>query len=134
MTDNPETANDAAPAAATLSEYRVYHLARGLKFINYAFLALMVTIVAAVLLGEVLNPDIAGPVVYAVLIAALIAGALGLVHALNGLGAKKVTIVFCIIGMVVTPLNLIILAVVLAKASRQLKQAGYRVGLLGLKQ
>lgn len=69
------------------------------------------------------------PVVMA--LGALIVGVWGIVRLARGFGWGWGMIVLCLLLMIVPLVNLITLLALNSKATRRLREAGYRVGLLG---
>lgn len=67
----------------------------------------------------------------ALVLVALVLAVLGIVRMSRGLGINLILIVLMALGMVVPFLNLIILLVINARATRFLRGHGYAVGLLG---
>lgn len=65
------------------------------------------------------------------MLAALIIGVWGLVRLARGFGWGWGWVIFCLVLMLVPLVNLITLLVLNSKATSRLREAGYRVGLLG---
>ncbi len=117
-----------------LSSYRIFRLTQGVKYINLSFVILLATIVLLVALGDVIGPKIGNPLSVIAMIFILILGSLGLVYSLIGIGSKRTSILLCIIGMFIAPINLAIIIIVLRKSTKLLTESGYKVGLLGVKK
>ena len=64
---------------------------------------------------------------------AIVLAVLGIVRMSRGLGVNLVVIVLMAMGMVVPLVNLVILLVINARATRFLRGHGYQVGLFGAK-
>ena len=138
--NNSDTDNNPEPTKDTphkLSPYQVLRLTQGIRYVNLAFLFLFVAIAVAVALAYLtdgaISPKLANAFFSIVFIFIFILGFVGLVYSLIGIGSRRANIVLCIIGMFLFPINLIIIAGVLRKATIKLTGAGYKVGLLGVK-
>lgn len=66
-------------------------------------------------------------------IVAIVLAVLGIVRMSRGLGIDLVIIVLMALGMVVPLVNLVILVIINARATRFLRDRGYVVGMLGAK-
>jgi hypothetical protein len=65
---------------------------------------------------------------------AIVVAVLGIVRMSRGLGISLILIVLMAMGMVVPFLNLVILLIINARATRFLRDHGYTVGMLGAKK
>lgn len=66
-----------------------------------------------------------------VIIAVLIMGIMGISRLAKGLGYSTIWTIVCLILMFVPLVSLLMLLVLNARATKELKAAGYKVGLLG---
>ncbi len=103
-------------------EPQIEQVASAQKLIIYAILAYFAAAVVRVLLG---------PVGLLVAVAAALTGLLGAYRLCTGLGYAMATRVLLMVLMCVPLVSLIVLLVLNGKATRRLRDAGYRVGLLG---
>ena len=115
---NPDTENASARAEQVCS---------GQRFAVWAILLNLITV------PLLLVPE--GASIRAVLIlVAIVLAVFGIVRMSRGLDISLVLIVLMAMGMVVPFLNLVILLIVNARASRYLRSHGYSVGMLGAKK
>lgn len=103
----------------TLGQIEV--VASGQKLVIYAILFQLVTVAVQMTVGSL-------PVVLALTVLVSI---IGVVRLSAGMGHSIVTRIILAILMLVPPINLITLLVLNSRATRTLRAAGYKVGLLG---
>jgi hypothetical protein len=96
-------------------------VASGQKLVIYAILFQLVTVAVQMTVGSL-------PVVLALTVLVSI---IGVVRLSAGMGHSIVTRIILAILMLVPPINLITLLVLNSRATRTLRAAGYKVGLLG---
>lgn len=93
--------------------------------------------VGAIMLNLITVPLLAFPegafVRAPLVIVAIILAVLGIVRMSRGLGINLVVIVLMAMGMVVPMVNLVILLIINARATRFLRERGFEVGMLGAK-
>lgn len=121
-TSNPYEAPKADVAMPVADEPQTEQVASAQKLIIYAILAYFAAAVVRVLLG---------PVGLLVGVAALLMGLVGAYRLCTGLGYPMAIRVLLMLLMCVPLVSLIVLLVLNGKATRRLRDAGYRVGLLG---
>lgn len=121
-TSNPYEAPKADVAMSVADEPQTEQVASAQKLIIYAILAYFAAAVVRVLLG---------PVGLLVGVAALLMGLVGAYRLCTGLGYPMAIRVLLMLLMCVPLVSLIVLLVLNGKATRRLRDAGYRVGLLG---
>jgi hypothetical protein len=97
-------------------------VAAGQKMIIYAIL---------INIGVVVFQKVAGPIIGLLAITALVLSIWGVFRLSAGLGMSLVAKVVLAVCMCIPLVNLIVLLVLNSKATRALRAAGYRVGLLG---
>lgn len=115
---NPDTENEAARAEQVCS---------GQRFAVWAILLNLITV------PLLLVPQAAS--IRAVLIlVAIVLAVFGIVRMSHGLDISLVLIVLMAMGMVIPFLNLVILLIIIARATRFLRDHGYTVGLMGAKK
>ena len=121
---NPYQSPEAAELDIPDISDALFAVAQGQKLIIYAilinFLGMAVAQVSPVLL-LVVN------------IIALLLSIVGIVKLASGLEFSLLTKILTISSMIVPLINLLVLAALSAKATKMLKQGGYKVGLLGAK-
>ncbi|MDR2112792.1 MAG: hypothetical protein LBQ62_06815 [Candidatus Accumulibacter sp.] len=76
---------------------------------------------------------VTGEFTLAISIVTAILAVVGVVRLTRGLGHSVPVCILCAILMIVPLLNLIVMLILNARATRRLRAAGYRVGLLGAK-
>ena len=120
---------------------RVQGLRSGQKLAIYAILIYLVAIVVQTSLrSTALSPGThgllmavgSGLLLIAGSLAALIMSLMGVWKMGYGLGVGTILRVVMLIFMIVPLINILLLLVVNARATRKLRQAGYRVGFLGV--
>ena len=94
-----------------------------------AVAAILLNLLTVVLLTVPEGALIRAPLV----LVAIVLAVLGIVRMSRGLGINLVVIVLMALGMVMPLLNLVILLVINARATRFLRDHGYQVGLFGAK-
>ncbi len=103
-------------------EYKAEAVASGQKIIIYAILVYFVTIVGQILLG---------PMVGILGLVMLVLGVIGIVKLTQGLGYSVLATILYIIAMIIPLVGLLLLLHLNGKATKLLKENGYRVGLMG---
>jgi hypothetical protein len=121
-TSNPYEAPKADVAMPLADEPRIEQVASAQKLIIYAILAYFAAAVVRALLG---------PAGLLIGVAAVLMGLLGAYRLCTGLGYSVAIRVVLLLLMCVPLVSLIVLLVLNGKATRRLRAAGYRVGLLG---
>lgn len=115
---NSDTENEAARAEQVCAGQR------------FAIWGIMLNILSIPLLGVPEGALIRAPLV----IGAIILSVLGVVRMSRALDINLILIVLMAMGMVILFLNLVILLIINARATRFLRDHGYTVGLLGAKK
>ncbi|MFC5526838.1 hypothetical protein ACFPPA_13940 [Rhodanobacter ginsengisoli] len=121
-TSNPYEAPKADVAMPVADEPQTELVASAQKLIIYAILAYFAAAVVRMLLG---------PVGLLVGVTAVLMGLVGAYRLCTGLGYPMAVRVLLMVLMCVPLVSLIVLLVLNGKATRRLRDAGYRVGLLG---
>lgn len=119
-----------------IDEERLQRLRSGQKLAIYAILIYLVaTVIQATLRGAAPSPGMAVASGFMLLIgglAALIMSLMGVWKMGYGLGVGTILRVVMLIFMIVPLINILLLLVVNARATRKLRQAGYKVGFFGV--
>ncbi|WP_266157985.1 hypothetical protein [Dyella silvatica] len=121
-TNNPYQAPTADVSTPITGGVGIEQIARGQKLVIYAVLTYLLAAAAKANLAWV---------GWLVLLCALVMGLIGIFRLAAGMGYSTATKIILLILMFVPLLGLIVLLVLNAKATRRLRVAGYRVGLLG---
>jgi hypothetical protein len=122
-----------------MDQERVQRLRSGQKLAIYAILIYLVTLIVQMsLAGAPHSPRApgllmaSGFVLMAGGLAALIMSLMGVWKMGYGLGVGTILRVVMLIFMIVPVINILLLLIVNARATRKLRQAGYKVGFLGV--
>ena len=100
--------------------------ASGQKLVIYSILLSFAAMAA--------NATLPQAIVFALLLVTVVMSIIGIVRLCNGLGYSTSTKVLLIIGLFLPLVSLIILISLSIRATSRLKEAGYKVGLLGAKR
>jgi hypothetical protein len=122
MEHNPYAAPEAETLDTRAERPRAAQLASGQKLVIYALLVNLGTIVLQVVVGP-------GAAVFGVV--AMVMSIIGMIRIGRAMGMSRASRIFLVLAMLVPLVNLITLLVLNSMATRQLRSAGYRVGLLG---
>ena len=120
-----------------MDEERLERLRFGQKLAIYAILIYLVTLVVQLsLAGAAHNPGVlmaaSGLLLIAGGFAALVMSFMGVWKMGYGLGVGAILRVVMLIFLIVPFINILLLLIVNARATRKLRQAGYKVGFLGV--
>ena len=128
-TTNPYAAPKAPvadlPKANQDEPVRLERIAAGQRLIIYALLAQFAAYALTVALGNV------GVVVTLI---AVLFSIVGMIKLAGALGSSVLSRILLTVGMFIPLVSLLILASLSAKATRRLRAAGYKVGLLGARR
>jgi hypothetical protein len=114
-----------------LDQQRLELIASGQRLIIGAIGIYLGTGLVVGFLVGVMPPAVAGSLQLVGSLAGLGASLVGLARIGRGMGAGRLARTFMVICMLLPGINLILLLVVSVRATRILRKAGYRVGLLG---
>jgi hypothetical protein len=114
----PKAPVEPRPAVGLLVE----QIASGQKLVIYAILVNLATIGLQVVIGQIAG--LLG-------LASLVMSVVGIVRLGRGMGMAPVSRTFLVIAMFIPLINLITLLVLNSRATTHLRNAGYKVGLLG---
>ena len=118
-----------------IDEERLQSLRSGQKLAIYAILVYFATIIMQAGLGSGPGRGLLAASGFVLMIgglAALIMSLMGVWKMGYGLGIGAILRVVMLISMIVPLINILLLLVVNARATRKLRQAGYKVGFLGV--
>ncbi|RUL64580.1 hypothetical protein EKH79_09155 [Dyella dinghuensis] len=101
-------------------------VAGGQKLIIYSILLYFV--------GMAMNRSFAGGLTLVCVLASLALSITGIIRLCNGMGYSTLNKVFLIISLFLPLVNLIVLVSLSIRATSRLKEAGYKVGLLGARR
>ena len=121
-THNPYEAPKTDIDAPVSSDAAIERLASAQKLVIYSVLAY---------LGGAALRVVLGPLGLVLLLASLVMGLVGTIRLCTCLGSSTFTKVVLIVLMFIPLVSLVVLLVLNGKATRKLREAGYRVGLLG---
>jgi hypothetical protein len=74
---------------------------------------------------------IIGPIAAVLLLVMLVLGIIGIIRLSGGLGYGVLSVILISVSMIVPVVGLIVLLIVNSKATKYLRENGYKVGLLG---
>ena len=119
------------PPIPNSTNNNIQHIAKLQRYVNYAFLAYLCVIIISIGFSSFLKSDSpVGVLFFIFFMAVAIFGAVSvfrLAKAMSGVGVA----IIAMLGMLIPVIGLIILLVINGSATKKLKQAGYKVGLLG---
>ena len=121
----PESDIDPGAGANGLDEKTFYHLSRGQKMAIYAIAIYFIAGISANFIGGIF----AGLLIIFALVLAIV----GLVRILMGSQIGLLSKILLFIAMFIPLINLLALARINYIATKELRAAGYKVGLLGVK-
>lgn len=119
---NPYDAPSSNPSTAAADGKNIEQIASGQKMIIFGILCYF----AAIALQFVV-----GPIAGLLGLATLILGIIGIVRMGAGFGYSTLSKILLGVSMIIPLVGLIVLLVLNSKATAALRQAGYKVGLLG---
>lgn len=122
MQNNPYEAPKAPIQRAPSDVLRVEDIASGQKLVIYAILVDLASMVLRLVVG---------PIAGLAALFALAMSIMGIVRLGSGLAMSLVSKVVLVAAMFIPLVNLITLLIVNSRATRHLRNAGYKVGLLG---
>lgn len=123
MQNNPYEAPGAPIRRTTDDRMRIADIASGQKLVIYAIISDFVAIA--------LRMFVVGPLAGLAVLTAFVFAIMGIVRLGSGLGMSLVSKILLVVVMFLPLVNVITLLVVNARATTHLRNAGYKVGLLG---
>lgn len=126
------SANPFAPPAAAVADITSPHGAAETARLNRVASGQRLVVIAVLIeLGLLVLGGFMRPLVLPIALACSIVTIVGVVRATGALGSHPVARVLYALGMMVPLLNLLVMLRVSSRCTRVLREAGYRVGLLG---
>ena len=125
MNNNPYQSPESPIAAATssdLSQANIEKIASGQKMIIYGILLYFLGVGGQFVIG---------PIAILLVLGTFILGIIGIVRLASGFNYSVFRIILLIIGMIIPLVGLLILLSLNARATKELRASGYKVGLLG---
>jgi len=119
---NPYQAPDGVISNSEIGEVAIEQVARGQKLIIYAILINIISIILQIVIH---------PIIGFVGLISLALSIIGIIKLATGLGSSVLAKIIYIILMIIPLVNLITLLVLNSRATRELRAAGYKVGLMG---
>lgn len=124
MGDNPYETPKAELGSMAETSTRLTHLKQGQRFIIYAFILYFVAVIGAALL----------PVVgMAIILIAFVLGIIGVFRAMLGVNYPLLAKIILGVLIFVPLLNILVLLALNSRVTRQLRDAGYKVGFFGVR-
>jgi hypothetical protein len=118
---SPESPISASPTSG-LSQAHIEKVAAGQKMIIYAILLYFLAV------G---GQFVVGPIAALLILGTFFLGLIGIIRLASGFGYSVLRIILLIIGMIIPLIGLLILLTLNARATKELRASGYKVGLLG---
>ncbi len=122
MTTNPYQAPQTAPTTPVSADTQLESVRSGQRMIIFGILAYFAAIIIQFVIG---------PFAAVGLLVSLILGLIGIVRLSSGLGYHVGLVVLFVILMIIPLVGLVTLLILNSKATKVLREHGYRVGLLG---